>query len=200
MKANLTDSPTTREGALQKIIKNQEQIIQGLDAKLQKFREKGLPELTRLEQKLNDRDQEIELLRIKIKELQNGYNKEKTVLNQSTEKSKGDLEDLKTTLKFEKQKYERKLMQMEDHFKIKISSLENENKLVTEELVRLKRLYLKENDKDFSKQVNGNIKVLEDIKKLNSLFLLKETEHQGVIQQLKSKVLMNPSNTIFRGA
>jgi len=187
----MSESPTTREEAIRKIIRNQEKIIQGLEVRIQNYKEKGLPELNRLEQRLNDKDQEIESLQFKIKDLQSGYNKEKTITNQSTEKSKGEIEGLRATLQNERLKNERKIMQLEDQYRIRISSLENENKLVTEELVRLKKFYMKENDKDFSNQVNENIKVLDDLKKLNNLFLQKEAEHKGVIQQLKVELEQN---------
>lgn len=198
MRSNGPDTSTGREEVLQKIIKNQEQIIQGLDTKLQNYKEKGLPEIVRLEQKLTYKEQEIESLQSKIKELQQGYNKERSILNQSSEKSREESEDLKETLKIEKNKHERRMIQLEDHYKMRISTLEKENQLVTEELVRLKSLYLKENDRGFSNHLDENLQVLDDLKKVNTLYYQKEAEHKEIIQRMKGKtIIFNKDNLII---
>lgn len=189
MKPNWSGTPSNREEALQKIVKNQEQIIRDLEGNIRKYKEKSDPDISRLEQELKLKDNEIELLTNKIRDIQSGYNQEKVLLNQYIEKSQGGFDNLKVMLSNEREKYDKKTSLLEENYKIKVASLENENRLLTEELIRLKGYYLKETDKKSSVQVDENIEMLEDLKRMNEIFVHNESEHKAIIQQLKSNIV-----------
>ena len=181
--------PSVREAGLQKIIQNQQLIIHGLQTKVRKYEDDGLPNINRLEQELSDRKKQITNLSFQIRELQSNNSQGKAAFNQVNEKSRIELENMRGFIQNEKKKFDIEMNQIRESHRLRELALKNENKLITEELMRLKNYHLKENDRDFSKYVSDNIRVLEDFKKLNAMYVQKEIDHKVAIQNLKSKVI-----------
>lgn len=184
MRPNTGTGTTNQDDKFRKIIKNQEMIIQDLERQLQK--QKGGFDSAYYEHELAVKNKEIQALHNKVSEIQASYNKEKTLLAQFIEKYQGGLDGLKVTLDNERLKHEKKVVALEESHRAKIGALESENKMLISEIEQLRNAGSSEN---LANQAVENVRVLDDLRKMNEFFLQKEGEYRAVVQHLKSKSL-----------
>ena len=165
-----------REQSLQKIIKTQEQTIQGLNHKLsEKTEHLILPMKMRYESEISLKNREILDLQNKLKETQTSHNDEKMKLSTMLESNFSTNQNLQKQLEFEKQSFSQKTKELEVSLKSQVEILSEENERLFDENKKMR---------DEIMEIMGNKSEVEIlVEELNNLQLLYKEKEADLISE-----------------
>ena len=165
-----------REQSLQKIIKTQEQTIQGLNHKLsEKTEHLILPMKMRYESEISLKNREILDLQNKLKETQTSHNDEKMKLSTMLESNFSTNQNLQKQLEFEKQSFSQKTKELEVSLKSQVEILSEENERLFDENKKMR---------DEIMDIMGNKSEVEIlVEELNNLQLLYKEKEADLISE-----------------
>ena len=192
----------SREESLQKIIKNQELLVRDLERKMAASASGTFPEKARYENEIVRLQREVEFLGKKIMEMQNTYNQEKTVLNETLDRYRSSNDSLKSTIQTEKAHTDKKLYTLEETYKSKIETLESQAEIYEEELSRLRSVNSQDPYERMLKDSTKFASISDELARISDVFNKRESEYKSVIINLESmKSLLLPSllTILFRG-